>query len=646
MKNSMFVHKHLPRHFREYYPKFVRFIEEYYEWLGRNRNFTNEERLRFNAGQSELVRYDPSEFEATGQTRLVGEHIQHLDGEVAYYRSPDWFDDNFLELTNLERLIEHIETNDEDIFCTSDDEAFSGNYVHNGLLDNWFADAGFSSARSYSGDVVLFGRILRSLYQVKGTSLALKMFFNLFFNEEVEVLNPNLYIAILDDTFIPDSLVSLSDDEDYQEFSIIVNTEEGREYYEPLFTDIYIKMFHPAGFKIKLSEQNPSLERGTPRVSFPQDTNHDGSLAVSENNDTKVDVQITIPSSVKVGATYRVTGLRIDGGSVMGVVTQTNKNDGYIILDSNKIAVGNIIDVNAYIVGAKTGIGKLFITDSPDPNQPPVAVNDNYTMEQGQTITLNPLNGDSDPDGDSLVITGINGTQLTPGTAQQISVNNGVVNITSSGIISFTPTPTFHGTVGFSYSISDGKGGTALANQVITVTELPIDPDSPVSIEDFDFAVIRYIWTAEQGKDLDTRTYIKDPDRKSGTVGWSRLSNDETYLRWGGDNTANGVECILLDIKQFGVDFPAENIVTISCNAFWYSVRETGDLAIQFETYKGGTMTQSGYDFVNSGGTLKQSVTIQTNTASLGGGAANDGQELAILTYNQATDTGSLVKVV
>ena len=106
------------------------------------------------------------------------------------------------------------------------------------------------------------------------------------------------------------------------------------------------------------------------------------------------------------------------------------------------------------------------------------------------------------------------------------------------------------------------------------------------------------------------------------------------------------MECILLDIKQFGVDFPAQNIVKISCNAFWFSQRYTGDLSIQFETYKGGSMSQSGYDFINSGGTLKQSVTVEVNTASLGGGMANDGQELAILTYNQSTNTGSLVKVL
>ena len=119
-------------------------------------------------------------------------------------------------------------------------------------------------------------------------------------------------------------------------------------------------------------------------------------------------------------------------------------------------------------------------------NDPPVAVTDNYTMaEDGTPITLAPLTGDSDIDGNPLTVTSINGTTLTPGVAQTIPVTNGTVNVSAAGVITFTPAANFNGTVSFPYVISDGQGGTATANQVITVTAVndpPVDGNETNSV--------------------------------------------------------------------------------------------------------------------------------------------------------------------
>jgi hypothetical protein len=120
--------------------------------------------------------------------------------------------------------------------------------------------------------------------------------------------------------------------------------------------------------------------------------------------------------------------------------------------------------------------------DGLDVNNPPVAVDDPYSMdEDGEPIILNPLPNDSDSDGNPLTITSINGTTLTPGTAQTIEVMGGTVNVNDSGVITFTPAPNFNGTVSFPYTITDGQGGTATANQVITVN--PVN-DSPIAVDD------------------------------------------------------------------------------------------------------------------------------------------------------------------
>jgi len=100
----------------------------------------------------------------------------------------------------------------------------------------------------------------------------------------------------------------------------------------------------------------------------------------------------------------------------------------------------------------------------------PNAVNDSYnTTEDGSVVVLTPLSNDNDPEGAALSLVSLNGTVLTPGVAQVITVTGGTVNVSNTGEITFTPAPDFNGTVTFPYVISDGtKTGTA--NQVITVT--------------------------------------------------------------------------------------------------------------------------------------------------------------------------------
>lgn len=171
----------------------------------------------------------------------------------------------------------------------------------------------------------------------------------------------------------------------------------------------------------------------------------------------------------------------------------------------------------------------------------------------------------------------------------------------------------------------------------------PVD-DTPVQLENFDFAIIRYIWAAGGGTDLDTRTYLMNPPRKEQTVGWSRQQADASYLRWGGDNTGSGVEAILLDVSSLANDFPSIATFRISLNAFWYSSVLNGNLNIQFEMYKGGTMSQSGYDWINSGGQRTQTLTVTCNTM-LKQSDDIDGTPLVTLEYNPATMVGNLIKL-
>ncbi|MDN3454702.1 Ig-like domain-containing protein, partial [Psychrobacter sp. APC 3350] len=134
-----------------------------------------------------------------------------------------------------------------------------------------------------------------------------------------------------------------------------------------------------------------------------------------------------------------------------------------------------------YVVSDLTGNKSNPATIVVDyPPTAPVAVDDAYTVAEDGTVVLAPLTtgtADSDLDGDTLSITEINGTVLTPGVAQSIAVDNGVVNIDAAGIISFTPDANFNGEVEFDYIITDGTA-TATATETITVT--PVE-DVPVA---------------------------------------------------------------------------------------------------------------------------------------------------------------------
>jgi hypothetical protein len=174
----------------------------------------------------------------------------------------------------------------------------------------------------------------------------------------------------------------------------------------------------------------------------------------------------------------------------------------------------------------------------------------------------------------------------------------------------------------FGVEIPEGEGGT---------------------VEDFDYAVIRYRWLPSGGQDLDTRTSLTNPNRNNAMVGWDRLSTDNGYLVWNGDNTANGVETVLLDVKKILLDFPQQVTIEADMRAFWYSTRLDGNLDIEFATYKGGTMQKSGYDFINTGGNLIQNLKVSTNTTDTNTGG--DGERLAKLTYNIFSKTGSLTKI-
>ena len=100
-------------------------------------------------------------------------------------------------------------------------------------------------------------------------------------------------------------------------------------------------------------------------------------------------------------------------------------------------------------------------------NDPPNAVNDpSVTVPQGAGARAHPvLVNDTDPDGDTLTI-----TAKTNGA-------HGTVTITGSGTgLTYNPSGIYKGTDIFTYTVSDGHGGTDHATVVITVVKDTVKP--------------------------------------------------------------------------------------------------------------------------------------------------------------------------
>ena len=104
--------------------------------------------------------------------------------------------------------------------------------------------------------------------------------------------------------------------------------------------------------------------------------------------------------------------------------------------------------------------------------QPPVAVDDAFGARPGRVTPLPVLLNDYDPNGDVLTIDSFTAVPAAQGSIE-------LTNADQQLQISLPETAT--GTIGFDYTISDGRGGTATAHVVVSV-RTPVENSPPVCV--------------------------------------------------------------------------------------------------------------------------------------------------------------------
>ncbi len=152
--------------------------------------------------------------------------------------------------------------------------------------------------------------------------------------------------------------------------------------------------------------------------------------------------------------------------------TATNNNNGTVTYQPDNGFIGS--DSFTYTISDGRGgsdTATVRVTVNPPPNRPPDAVDDSATTCKNRPKRINVLANDRDPDGDPLTVGAV--SQPANGTA----TNNG------DGTVTYNPRRGFTGTDSFTYTISDGRGGSDTARVTVTVRRCDDDGEDD---DDFD----------------------------------------------------------------------------------------------------------------------------------------------------------------
>nr|WP_290222797.1 tandem-95 repeat protein [Trichocoleus desertorum] len=140
-------------------------------------------------------------------------------------------------------------------------------------------------------------------------------------------------------------------------------------------------------------------------------------------------------------------------------------------------------------------------------NDAPLAVNDELTLDEDTTGSINVIANDTDGDGDPITLFSFS------------QAARGVVR-NNNGTITYTPNANTNGTDSFTYSITDGRGGTSTGTVNVTITPLN---DAPLAVNDSvttneDTPATFNVFTNDTDVDGDSLIVINFTDPGKGSV--------------------------------------------------------------------------------------------------------------------------------
>ena len=175
-----------------------------------------------------------------------------------------------------------------------------------------------------------------------------------------------------------------------------------------------------------------------------------------------------------------------------------------VSLSGSRALVGGYFDDNAN--GTDSGSAYVFRL-----NEPPVATDDVATTAEGTAVSINVLTNDTDPDPDqTLTITDV-GTTTAP--------QSGTAELNPDGGVTYTPDDDFIGDDSFSYTVSDGAGGTDVGE--VTVSVLQCEASTFTEVFNDAARRVEIMISDPEGiatisfTDLEDEPYLNQPERRA-----------------------------------------------------------------------------------------------------------------------------------
>jgi uncharacterized delta-60 repeat protein len=177
-------------------------------------------------------------------------------------------------------------------------------------------------------------------------------------------------------------------------------------------------------------------------------------MAIAEN----------LPAGTSVGTLSTTDPDPLDTFTYTLVAGAGSADNGAFTISGNTLKSNAVFDFetqSSYSVRVRsTDSGGLFFEKAftiavADVNEMPVAVNDVATTSVNNSVIVDVLSNDTDPDGDPLTVTAAS------------APSKGTAVITAGGtMVTYTPKKNYTGPDAFTYTIGDGRGGTATASVV------------------------------------------------------------------------------------------------------------------------------------------------------------------------------------
>ncbi|AUR97904.1 hypothetical protein NVP1244A_202 [Vibrio phage 1.244.A._10N.261.54.C3] len=233
----------LPPHYADEYPKFIQFMDVYFDWLYRTSEFSKEE-------------IDGLLAEGISPADIMRLQSSKNPGRAANEMSSDM---------SLQREFTTLLTIEGEEFTTADGSVMEFAEDNSVYKLGWLQDMGFPVTSRMPGqqayrniDSTRLIKLLAHLYSIRGSVKCMELFFGIFHSGDTSISFPRESIATIDDNMVLDGGVDplhevpnvVRDDDFYSEYSYVVTTNGNPDANLDVFIQLYKDLFHPSGFKL------------------------------------------------------------------------------------------------------------------------------------------------------------------------------------------------------------------------------------------------------------------------------------------------------------------------------------------------------------------------------------------------------------